>query len=304
MNIATKISYSSPSPSVVALGCFDGVHLGHVSVISRAVEIARELKIPCIVFTFDEPPKNLFSAEPVPLITSETKKAELIASLGVDTLVTFPFTKEIAALTPSEFAEQILIKNLNAAHIVCGFNYTFGARAQGNTEFLADFCKERDIGLTAMPKLEICNECVSSSLIREHIARGEVENASNLLGRAYSLCAKVISDKGLARNLGFPTANQVFDEKTLMPKNAVYATRALIGGEWLPAITNVGMRPTVNGGVRCAETHIIGFSGDLYGKELDIEFVAFIRDEQKFESIEALTTRVLRDIETVKEMNI
>jgi len=304
MNTATKISYSSPSPSVVALGCFDGVHLGHVSVIRRAVEIAKELGAPCIIFTFDEPPKNLFSAEPVPLIASADRKAALISQLGVDTLVTVPFTKEIAALTPSEFAEQILIKNLNAAHIVCGFNYTFGAKAQGNTEFLSDFCKERGIGLTAIPKLEIGNECVSSSLIREHILKGEVETAAKLLGRAYSLRSKVISDKGLARRLGFPTANQVFDDKVLIPKNAVYATRALIGSEWLPAITNVGMRPTVNGNARCAETHVIGFSGDLYGKELEIEFVAFIRDEQKFESIEALTERVLRDIETVKGMKI
>lgn len=304
MNIATKISYSSPSPSVVALGCFDGVHLGHISVICRAVEIAKELGVPCIVFTFDEPPKNLFSAEPVPLITSATKKAELISSLGVDTLVTVPFTKEIAALSPSEFAEQILIKNLNASHIVCGFNYTFGARAQGNTAFLADFCNSRGIGLSAMPRFEIGEECVSSSLIRERISCGDVETAAKLLGRAYSISANVISDKGLARKLGFPTANQVFDRKTLMPKNAVYATRALIGDKWLPAITNVGMRPTVNGGVRCAETHVIGFSGDLYGKELEIEFVAFIRDEQKFESIEALSARVLADIETVKKMNI
>ena len=113
MNIATKISYSSPSPSVVALGCFDGVHLGHASVIRRAVELAKELDAPCIVFTFDEPPKNLFLTEPTPLITSADKKAELISSLGVDTLVTVPFTKEIAELSPEEFAERILIINLN-----------------------------------------------------------------------------------------------------------------------------------------------------------------------------------------------
>ena len=304
MNIATTISYFSPSPSVVALGCFDGVHLGHVSVIRRAVEIANDLGLSCIVFTFNEPPKNLFAAEPVPLITSESKKAELIAALGVETLVTVPFTKEIADLTPDEFAEQILVKNLRAAHIVCGFNYTFGAKARGNVEFLTDFCKKREIGITAISKLETENKCISSSLIRDHIANGEIETAANLLGRTYSISAEIISDKGLARKLGFPTANQIFTDRTLMPKNGVYATRALIDNRWLPAITNIGMRPTVNGGVRCAETHVIDFSGDLYGKDLEIEFIAFLRDEQKFDSIETLSARVLADIETVKKMKL
>ena len=304
MNIATEISYSSPSPSVVALGCFDGVHLGHVSVIRRAVEIASGLGLPCIVFTFNEPPKNLFSAEPVPLITSASKKAELIAALGVETLVSIPFKKEIAELTSEEFAEQILIKNLHAAHIVCGFNYTFGAKARGNVEFLKSFCEKREIGITETPKLEIEKECISSSLIREYITNGNVEAAAKLLGRQYSISSEVISDKGLARKLGFPTANQVFTSGTLMPKNGVYATRARIGDKWLPAITNVGMRPTVNGAVRCTETHVIDFSGDLYGKNMEIEFITFLRDEQKFNSIEELSVRVLADIETVKKMKI
>ena len=300
MRIFDKISYCSTTPSVVALGCFDGVHLGHASVIKKAVDIAKELALPCIVFTFDAPPKSFFSGKSASLITSNEKKAELISALGADMLLSVPFTADIAILSPNEFAEQILVKNLNSAHIVCGFNYTFGARASGNTEFLSDFCKNHGIGLTVMPKLEISGECVSSSLIRELIRSGNVERAASLLGRAYSISAEVIGDKGLARKLGFATANQVFPDNTLIPKNAVYETRTTLGGNVFSAITNVGTRPTVNGTTLCAETHILDFSEDLYGKTLEIEFVRFIRDERKFDSIDELKSQVLEDIETVK----
>lgn len=300
MRIFDKISYCSPTPSVVALGCFDGVHLGHASVIKKAVDIAKELALPCIVFTFDTPPKSFFSGKSASLITSNGKKSELISALGADILLSVPFTADIAILSPNEFAEQILVKNLNAAHIVCGFNYTFGARASGNTEFLSDFCKNRGIGLTVMPKLEVDGDCVSSSLIRELIRDGNVERAASLLGRAYSISAEVIGDKGLARKLGFATANQVFPDNTLMPKNAVYETRTTLDGAAYSAITNVGTRPTVNGKVLCAETHILDFSGDLYGKTLEIEFARFIRDERKFDSIDELRTQVINDIKAVK----
>ena len=134
MRTFNKISYCSATPSVVALGCFDGVHLGHASVIRRAVEIAKKLSLPCIVFTFDEPPKSLFSSVPTPLITSPEKKTKLISELGADILVSVPFTMDIARLSPIEFAKKILEHNLNASHIVCGADYTFGSMAKGNTK--------------------------------------------------------------------------------------------------------------------------------------------------------------------------
>ena len=302
MRITDKISYCSTAPSVVALGCFDGVHCGHASVIKKAVEIAKEKKLACIVFTFDEPPKNLFSPFPIPLITSTKKKAELIEDLGADILLSVPFTHEIAKLSPTEFAERILSEHLNASHIVCGFDYTFGAMAKGNTTFLTDFCDERKIALTVMPKLEIDGDCVSSTLIRELISEGNVERAALLLGRPYSISATVISDKGLARKLGFATANQVFDGNALMPQNGVYATIARTNGVPYRAITNVGVRPTVNGSTLCAETHIFDFCDDLYGKTLEIEFIGFIRGEKKFNSVDELRSQVLKDIETAKEI--
>jgi len=302
MEISSKISYSSPTPCVVALGCFDGVHLGHASVINKAVKIAKEMSLPCLVFTFEEPPRNLFSPEPTPLLTLPEKKAELISSLRADILVCTPFTADIAALTPEQFSNDILLKNLKAAHIVCGFNYSFGKLAKGNTEFLNRFCAENNIGLSIIPPFELDCVCVSSSLIRELIANGEIEKANLLLGRNYSLCAEVVGDKGLARSLGFATANQIFDKKTLMPKNGVYATQTTLDGITLRGITNIGTRPTVNGNKLCAETHLFDFCGDLYGKNLEIELLKFIRPERKFNSVEELKNQVLEDIQIAKKI--
>lgn len=301
MRTFNKISYCSSTPSVVALGCFDGVHLGHASVIKRAVEIAKKISLPCIVFTFDEPPKSLFLSEPTPLITSFKKKAELISELGVDILLSVPFTMDIARLSPIDFAQKILANNLNAAHIVCGSDYTFGSMAKGNTDTLAVFCNERKIGLTVMPKLEVDGDCISSTLIRELIADGNIERATTLLGRAYSISSEVIEDKGLARKLGFATANQVFSQKALIPLNGVYATRAIIDGIRYPAITNIGTRPTVNGDTMCAETHVLDFNDNIYGKVIEIELVKFIRNEKKFNSLNELKAQILIDIQQVRD---
>ncbi len=302
MKITHSIHYHTDTPTVVALGCFDGVHLGHAAVIRAAKEQADRLGIATAVFTFTEPPKNFFSPHSVPLITPPAQKEALISRIGADLLLSIPFDKEIATLSAEDFLRLVLRDRLRAAHIVCGFNYSFGARGAGNVALLESFCREKGIGLTVMPPIEADGQTVSSSLIRQAVMEGDLPTVRRLLGRNYSLCARVIDGQKLARRLGFPTLNQEIPEGVAVPRYGVYATR--IHGVDSPAplhgITNVGMRPTVKGTLLCSETHIFDFDGDLYGKELTVEFLAFLRPEAAFSSIDKLQEQVNADIVTAR----
>ena len=303
MKTVNSIYYISDSPCVVALGCFDGVHLGHKAVISEAAKAARMRSCPCAVWTFSEPPKNYFSPASVPIITTNSLKAELIEELGADVLVCVPFDADICAMSAEDFFETVLIERMRACHIVCGFNYSFGARGSGNTELLSKLCKERGIGLSIVPPVSIDGCTVSSSAIRFEIENGNPENASAYLGRPYALEARVIDGQKLARRLGFPTLNQSFPEGALIPRHGVYAVRVLIDGNApLLGISNVGIRPTVGGDTVYTETHIFDFDGDLYGKKIKIEFISFIRPEVRFDTVDALAEQVKLDIKTAKEI--
>lgn len=303
MNIIHTIQYVSDVPTTVALGCFDGVHLGHASVIRAAKEQSKKLGLPLAVFTFTEPPKNFFIPHSVPLITPTAEKEALIGALGADLLLSIPFSREIAAWPAEQFLSDILRDRLRAAHVVCGFNYSFGAGGAGNVELLRKFCKDHGIGLTVLPPLTSGGQTVSSSLIRQAIRDGDPETVRRLLGRNYSLRGRVIDGQKLARRLGFPTVNQEISEELAVPRYGVYVTKIHGIGSALPyyGITNVGLRPTVKGTLLCSETHIFDFDGDLYGKELTVEFLAFLRPETPFPSLEELERQVKSDIQSAKD---
>lgn len=303
MKIYSTINYTARIPSVIALGCFDGVHLGHREVIRTARAIADELGCPCSVWTFDEPPKNYFLKHSVPLITDAASKAALISALGVDKFISVPFTKETSKISAVDFFEEILKKRLQAQHLVCGFNYSFGENGSGNVDLLKKLCKENGIGLTVLPPIEVSGITVSSSSIRDALAAGEVETANGLLGRPYSLKTVVISGQKLARKLGFPTVNQEFPSRMLIPMYGVYVTRVTVEGlrKKYYGITNVGIRPTVGGNTVFAETNIFDFSGDLYGRWVKVEYLHFIRAEKKFDGIDTLAKQVNEDICAAKE---
>ena len=303
MKTVNSIYHISDSPCVVALGCFDGVHLGHKAVISEAVATARRLGCTCAVWTFSEPPKNYFSPASVPIITPSSLKTELIEALGADVLVCVPFDSEVCSMSADHFFETVLAERMRACHIVCGFNYSFGARGSGNTELLSRLCKERGIGLSIVSPVSIDGCTVSSSAIRSAIEDGRPKDAAEYLGRPYALEAMVIDGQKLARRLGFPTVNQSFPEGALIPRHGVYAVRVHIDGNTpLFGISNVGIRPTVGGNTVYAETHIFDFKGDLYGKKIKIEFISFIRPEIRFCTLEALAKQVTLDIEAAKEI--
>ena len=303
MKIYYSSDYSLSTRSVVALGCFDGVHIAHAKVIEEARSKANDLGAQCVVWTFNEPPKNYFLSTPVPLLTDRYQKETAMKESGVDILISLPFDKTICEISAEDFFEEIIIKKLNAKHVICGYDYTFGSKGQGTTALLAELCKARSVGLTVIPKIEKDGIPVSSSAIRDLLAEGDPEKASCLLGRPYSLSSVVIDGQHLARNLGFPTVNQTPPSGMLIPKYGVYVSEIIIenSDKKLYGITNVGVRPTVGGNTPFVETHIFDFSGNLYGLRINIGFLKFLREERKFESLEELTTQVNSDITTAKE---
>lgn len=286
----------SPTPCVVALGCFDGVHVGHAAVIREAVQQARSLSLPCAVWTFSEPPRNVLQPNSAPPITDGTEKKNRIRALGADLLFSIPFTDKIGSMSPEQFFEEILCQKLHAAHVVCGYNYSFGKGGQGNADLLAQLCASHGIGMTRMPEVTLEGVTVSSSAIRQAVQQGEMARAAALLGRPFSLRAPVVNGQHLARRLGFPTLNQVLDQNALCPRHGVYVSRVRIGTKTYRGISNVGVRPTVGTKPLCCETHLFDFSGNLYGRTLRVELLHFLRPEQPFTSVEALAEQVRHDI--------
>lgn len=289
--------------SVVALGCFDGVHIGHSKIISSAVAVAKERALTSVVWSFQAPPKNILSGNGATgMLTPPSEKKRLIRDLGADVMISVPFDKKIARLSPRDFFENILIKRLNAKHIFCGFNYRFGYMGSGNVGLLQSLCDEFNIALTVVDEVKTDGITVSSSAIRALLSEGKIDKAEKMLGRPFSVCGKVKDGQHLGRHLGFPTVNQDIPNGKMLLKNGVYLTRIKLGKTIKYGVTNIGMRPTVNSAKPVCETHILDFEGDLYGKYLTVEFIEFLRSEKKFDSLEELSLQVMNDIETAKEI--
>ena len=281
---------------VLALGCFDGVHLGHRAVLEVAERKAMELGCGLCVFSFEQPPRNFFSPTPVPLITTAEEKLEIFESLGVDVAVCLPLSLGILSMDAERFVEDVILKKLCAAHVVCGYNYGFGKGAAGNSELLRRICSEHGVGVSEVDEYRLGTEALSSSLIRQRIAEGDMESVAAFLDRPYSLTGVVSHGQHLARTLGFPTVNISPQELKVLAKNGVYVTKIHFDGNIWHGITNIGIRPTVDTKIMCVETHIFDFEGDLYGKKITVEFLKFIREERKFPDIDAMSEQIRGDI--------
>ena len=289
------------SGSVVALGCFDGVHIGHSKIISSAVELAKEMSLESVVWSFQAPPKSFLSGQGANALTTLEEKKSLMRALGVNVFICAPFNEKIARLSPYEFFDEILVKRLNARHIFCGFNYRFGYKGGGDAELLRSLCEKAQISLTVFDEISIDNGAVSSSAIRAYLVNGEMELAERMLGRPFFLRGRVIDGQHLGRVLGFPTVNQDVPRDKMSVRSGVYLTRVKIGRTVKYGITNIGMRPTVNGTMPVCETHIFDFNGNLYGKMITVEFLRFIRGERKFDSLNELTEQIEKDVNTAKK---
>lgn len=292
----TLDAVSGIRPSAVALGNFDGVHLGHQELIKRTVEKARNEGLAAAVFTFSSHPKNLLPKEKkVKNIIVREDKEKLIASLGVDYLFNVPFTKAIMTMSPQTFAEQLLVDKFNMKAAFCGFNYHFGYKAAGNPEVLRSLGQTLGYQVTEIPPYKIKGEVVSSSLIRTLIASGQVEKCMTYMGRHYTIGGEVVVGNRLGKKLGFPTSNLVIDPSMVTPPNGVYVTYCTYNGVRYPGVTNVGIKPTIGHYNKNVETHIFNFDKELYGKHITVEFLKKTRDEVKFDSVRELSEQIVRD---------
>ena len=277
---------------LLALGNFDGIHKGHRAVLQKALREAKARGLVPAVLLFNEHPKKvLFGSAPPQLITKSDKESQL-SQMGFS-LVTVPFS-EIQNLSCRDFLTKIYC-SLNVRAISCGYNYRFGKDAKGNAETLEKECKNLGIALFVAKEQKYKNEPVSSTRIRAALMNGDVQEANAMLGREFSYCLEVVSGDRRGRLLGFPTINQFFPENFVRLRRGVYVSKVCLSGRSYAGVTNIGVRPTVDGESFRSETCILGFSGDLYGAMVEVFLLDFLRDEQKFDSIDALTQAIGRD---------
>lgn len=284
-------------PTVVVLGNFDGIHLGHQQLISTAILEAQKRKLTSVVLTFDpHPEKVLHPQKNFKLLLSNEKKSQLIAKLGVDVLIFLPFTFELAQYSPEEFAKKVLKEALKAECVFVGFNYTFGKRASGNVDTLFRLGQKLGFEVKALPPVKINDLVVSSTAIRSALLEGKVERARELLGYWPLLTGQVVRGFQKGRLIGFPTANLAIDEDLLLPQNGVYASIVTLGEQKFLGMTNIGRKPTVGKGLPITvEVNIFDFTDDIYGQKMEIALCRKIRDELKFSSLEELSQQLIKD---------
>ncbi len=285
--------------TALALGMFDGMHIGHKKLIDTCVLLAKHAGLEPAVFTFSNHPLELFGARVPRLLTNE-ERAEIMKRLGVKKLIETEFTKELASLQPAAFVDMLKAET-DPGLIVCGFNYTFGRGGRGSAELLKKLAFERDISVAVVPPVLLNKQPVSSTRIRELIEKGDVAAVQLLLGRQYTLSGTVVEDRRIGRTIGFPTANIDPDPARCIPTDGVYISMAELDGSIMPSVTNIGTNPTVGGTRRTIETHIIDFDGDVYGKPLRVFFVKRLRPVMTFASLDELKAQITKDCEKARQ---
>lgn len=289
---------------VIALGFFDGVHLGHAALMKKTVERAKELSATPSAFTFDPHPQTLISGRSVPLLSAPHDRAELMHRYyAIEDVIVEPFTKARMEQPWDAFVRDTLVGDLGATHLVCGHDYHFGHKGKGDPEKLSTICKELGIGLDVISKVELGDTLVSSTYIRGLVTEGDMEAANRFLGHPHTLSDVVSHGKKLGSSLGFPTVNMNLKPHVLAPALGVYATKVFLeNGNSHIAVTNVGRRPTVDDGDHVnVEGFILDFSGDLYGQNIRMEFFKFIRPEKKFSSLEELRDEIMKNAQQTRD---
>ncbi len=287
----------------VTVGNFDGVHRGHAALVAELRQQAEAVGGPAVAVTFDPHPIALLAPERLqPLLTTPADRAELLQSAGADHVLILRTTPDLLHLEAREFLDGLLGERLRVRAVVEGFNFRFGRGRVGSTELLAEWCRERDIGLTVVPPFTLDGAVVSSSRVRAALESGDVAAAAELLGRPYRLRGVVGTGQRRGRTLGFPTAN-LERPATLVPGDGVYAVRAVLvdGGVW-PGAANVGPNPTFGEQARKLEVHLIGYAGDLYGRPMAVEFVARLRDTRPFAGPADLVAQLRADVERARQI--
>ena len=283
---------------IFALGFFDGVHLGHQKLLSQCCALATEYDCGTAAITFDRHPKSLFTEKPTVLISTIPDRELLLRRYGMEHVRVLPVTRETMGLPWRQFIDLLLEEG--AAGFVCGDDFHFGAKGEGNAEKLQTLCAELGLPCRVVPEQTVDNIRISSTYIRRQIETGDMATAVRFLGHPYTLTGTVVRGQQLGRTLGIPTANLHLPAGLAIPKFGVYACCVLIEGHRYPAVTNIGTRPTVEGQGITVEPWILDFSGDLYGKSITLECYRFLRSEQKFPSLEALQAEIRKNADETR----
>ena len=278
---------------VFALGFFDGVHLGHQALLAECCALAKALDVQAAAITFLSHPQSLFLKEPPLLISTDRDRELLLRRYGVGPSYKFPVTKEVMSTRWEVFLDQL--REFGAVGFVCGDDFHFGFKGEGNSEKLKIYCADRGIPCVILPEQSLDGIRISSTYIRRQLETGDMATAVRFLGHPYTLTGQVVRGQQIGRTLGVPTANILLPEGIVVPKFGVYACRCLVDGQWYPAVTNIGTRPTVSGTGITVEPWILDFSGDLYGKAITLEFHRFLRPERKFPDLDALRQQIRMD---------
>lgn len=288
---------------ILTIGAFDGIHLGHRKLLERTLYTARKIKGQALVMTFEPHPlKVLYPERTLKLITPIEEKLRLLKETGIDAVIVYPFSLKFAQTPPEGFVEEVLYKKIGPKRVIVGYNFTFGRNRSGTAEVLGELGTNFGFEVEVIPPYEKNGKPVSSSWIRQLIAEGRIEEANELLGRNFSVRGTVIQGRGRGKTLGAPTANLKVHQDQILPLG-VYAVRVYGLAEGpMPGVANIGRKPTFGEEDVTFEIHVIGFSGDLYGKELLVEFSTKIREERAFPTIKDLSLQIQKDIEKALEL--
>lgn len=296
-------SEDAPRDSILSIGNFDGVHIGHQAVLRHVVERSREIGVPAAAMTFDPHPVKVLRPKEAPaLLSTLAQRLQIVENTGIEVALVVPFTPQLARMQASEFVREVLVKHLQIREVYIGRNFRFGADRQGDVELLVDMGKEFGFVAAAAPIISLDGGVVSSTRVRGAVTQGEVTEAWDLLGRPVHVDGSVFQGKRLGRELGYPTLN-IEVQNELVPKIGVYVTAVYIPsfGRAFPSVTNIGVRPTVyENSTVTIESHLLDFTADLYEEEVRLYFLQRIRDELEFTSPTQLMTQISKDVELAK----
>ena len=287
--------------SVVTIGSFDGVHLGHQAILNQVKSVAAQLGLPSVVMTFEPQPQEFFSGERAPArLMRLREKVDALLAFGLDQVLCLQFNRELRNLTAAEFVQSVLVDGLGTKRLIVGDDFRFGCDRSGDFNMLSEMGETCDFSVQDTETLEVDGERVSSTLVRQILQLGDFGRASRCLGKPFTITGRVVYGQQLGRELGFPTANVQLNRYSA-PLSGVYAVLVDIDGSLYQGAANVGVRPTVGDLLKpILEVHLLDFKGDLYGRRIKVEFVAKIRDEEKFTSLDRLVESIQRDVKQIR----
>ena len=301
MKIYHQLSdFHPPHYAVVTSGTFDGVHLGHQKILERIKELAAQKQGETVLLTYWPHPRVILKPEDqsLRLLTTLSEKVKLLEEMGLDHLIILPFTKELSQMSSEDFIREILVAGIQTKTLVIGYDHKFGKNREGSFEYLQSHSHLFGFAIEEISRQDVDDLGVSSTKIRTALSQGDISTANKYLGRPYDLSGQVVKGQQIGRSIGFPTANiQIADNYKLLPRDGAYAVYADVNSIRYKAILNIGDRPTVDGEKKTIEAHLIDFEGDLYGQELRIYFQEFLREEKRFESLDALKNQLAVDRE-------